>query len=123
MREFCAQNFLVLQPSALPAEFHSEVFDQLEAIHAAGGGIPSNSAIIEAVPALQHVYDDPTIRGAVQSLVGPGAVMHFHRHCHRREAEPGGRAGGGQNWCVLHTNHTPVQIVVVLDLFVLSLQP
>jgi hypothetical protein len=96
VRRFCAQNFLVLEPSTLDSDFHRGLFEQLEAVHAAGGGIPGNGAILEAVPGLQRVYDDPTIRGGVESLVGPGAIMHFHRHCHRREGDGGG--GGGQAW-------------------------
>ena len=100
VRAFCAHNFIVLRPSTLCPDFHQDVFNQLEALHSSGDGIPANSALMEAVPALQSVYDDPTIRGGIESLVGPGAMMHYHRHCHRREAAPD-TSGGGQNWYVL----------------------
>lgn len=97
VRHFCAHNFIVLQPSTLSPGVHRQVFEQLETLHEAGDGIPGNSAIMEAVPALQRIYDDPTIRGGIESLVGPDAMMHYHRHCHRREAVPG-VSKGGQNW-------------------------
>ena len=94
---FCRQNFIVLQPGALPRSFHERLFDKLESINANEGGIPGNDGLVAAVPELQQVFDDPVIRGGIESLVGPGTMMQYHRHCHRREATPGGD-GGGQSW-------------------------
>ena len=33
-------------------------------------------------PMLREVLDEPHIRGALQSLLGPNYYLHFHRHDH-----------------------------------------
>ena len=41
---------------------------------------PNN--LLPCVPQIREVLDEPHIRGALRSLVGPDYYLHFHRHDH-----------------------------------------
>ncbi len=89
MQQFIAEGYLTLK-SSLPTSHHQDIYQRTEAVFAKEGN-PGNN-ILPRIPALQQVFDDPVIRGALTSVVGPDYIMHAHRHCHINRASS---AGGG----------------------------
>ena len=85
--DFVINGYHIVEP-AFPPDFHSQVYDALEAL-------PSNPGdeINRAVPALDEVYRHPRVAGALASLLGHDYTMAAHRHCHRNH--PGTRS---QQW-------------------------
>ena len=90
MRDFLVQGYCVLKVS-LPAEFHQQVFAKTKKILAEEGN-PGNN-ILPRLPEVQQVFDDPAVKGALTSLLGPSYVMHVHRFAH-----PNGPGGNGGGW-------------------------
>ena len=89
MQQFIAEGYLTLK-SSLPASLHQDIYQRTEEVFAKEGN-PGNN-ILPRIPALQQVFDDPVVRGALTSVVGSDYVMHAHRHCHINRA---GSEGGG----------------------------
>ena len=85
--DFVINGYHIVEP-AFPPDFHSQVYDALEAL-------PTNPGdeINRAVPALDEVYSHPGVAGALASLLGHDYRMAAHRHCHRNH--PGTRS---QQW-------------------------
>jgi HEAT repeat protein len=81
MQRFIAHGYLLLK-TQLPETFHRGIYDKFDAmIGADAGGNPGNN-LLPAVPELNEVFDDPVVRGALTSVVGPDYVMHPHRALH-----------------------------------------
>jgi hypothetical protein len=78
MAAFVAQGFVRFEPG-LPSDFHEFIHRQTRTAFANGN--PGNN-ILPVVPELQAVFDEPRIRGALTSILGPDYAMHPHRHCH-----------------------------------------
>lgn len=89
MQQFIAEGCLTLK-SSLPASLHQDIYRRTEEVFAKEGN-PGNN-VLPRIPALQQVFDDPVVRGALASVVGPDYIMHAHRHCH---INPAGSQGGG----------------------------
>ena len=89
MQQFIAEGCLTLK-SSLPTSLHQDIYQRTEEVFAKEGN-PGNN-ILPRIPALQQVFDDPVIRGALTSVVGPDYIMHAHRHCHINR--PGSEGGG-----------------------------
>jgi HEAT repeat protein len=81
MRGFVRDGFVVVKPG-VPAELHREVWDRTDALFEDEGN-PGNN-LIARVPAIQRVFDDPSVTGALTGILGPNYFMHPHRHCHYR---------------------------------------
>ena len=88
MQEFIRNGFIGVQ-TALPADFHKHVFDKTGDVFEKEGN-PGNN-LLARIPEVQKVFDDPSVHGALTSVLGPSYFMEPHRHCHFRP--PG---GGGQ---------------------------
>ena len=80
MRRYLTEGYLVLK-SGLPQEVHDHIRDRCEEIFSTTGN-PGNE-ILEMNPALQLVFADPAVKGALSSILGDGYFMHPHRHCHQ----------------------------------------
>ena len=80
VQEFLINGYLVLQPASLDKSFHSSVFTETLSIFQEDGN-PGNN-ILPRVPQLQCVFDDPVVRGALESLLGSNYTMQPHRHAH-----------------------------------------
>ena len=89
MRHFLAYGYVKLQ-TELPASFHKAVYERTQAVFEKEGN-PGNN-ILPRVPQIQRVFDDPVVRGALTSVLGPDYAMHSHRHPH---ISPAGGQGGG----------------------------
>ena len=90
VREFITQGYTLVQADQ-PPEFHREVREKLDATLDAEGN-PGNN-ILPRVPELGAVFDSPSVRGALHSLLGPNYSMHPHRYCHLNRPD-----SKGQNW-------------------------
>lgn len=77
--------------AGLPADFHRDLYRKIETVLEEEGN-PGNN-ILPRVPEIQRVFDQPAVRGALTSLLGPGYLMHPHRYCHLNK--PG---SSGQQW-------------------------
>ena len=81
MRGFIRDGFVVVKPG-LDEALHQEVWDRTDALFEEEGN-PGNN-LIARVPAIQRVFDDPAVTGALTGILGPNYFMHPHRHCHYR---------------------------------------
>ena len=78
MARFIERGFVSFEPE-LPGDFHEHIHRQTVAAFASGN--PGNN-ILPLVPELQTIFDEPRVRGALASILGPDYAMHPHRHCH-----------------------------------------
>lgn len=79
MWDFIVNGYVSVQ-TAFPAAFHANICQQAETIFTTTGN-PSNE-IYPKIPELGQLFADPAVHGALTSLLGPGYIMHPHRHCH-----------------------------------------
>ena len=89
MQEFIANGFTTIKVN-LPPEFHEEIYRKTDEVFEKEGN-PGNN-VLPRVPEIQTVFDQPEVRGAFTSILGPGYTMHTHRHCHFNK--PNGPGGG-----------------------------
>ena len=89
MRQYITRGFVVLKTN-LPASLHETIYQKTEEAFEKEGN-PGNN-ILPRVPELNQVFADPVLRGGLQSVLGPGFVMHAHRHPH---INPAHSDGGG----------------------------
>ncbi len=89
MRDYITRGYLVLK-SGLPKSVHEQIYQRTSEVMEKEGN-PGNN-ILPRVPELRQVFDDPNFRGPLTSVLGPGHIMHSHRHCHvnRGPGEGGG---------------------------------
>ena len=90
MRRFIVDGYLQVQAD-LPVAFHQRICDRIDAVLARNGN-PGDD-ILPHVPEIGQVFDSPSVRGALTSLLGPDYAIHPHRHCH--DLGPG---ASGQHW-------------------------
>ena len=83
MASFIISGYHIIEPVLTP-EYHQAVFDHLRAM-------PENpgEAIVEALPELAQLLDDPAIDGALTSLLGIGYARDpgGHIHMNPRDAQ------------------------------------
>lgn len=89
MRDYITRGYLVLK-TGLPKAVHDQIYQRTTDVFDSEGN-PGNN-ILPRVPELKQVFADPTLRGALTSVLGPDHIMHSHRHCHvnRGPGEGGG---------------------------------
>ena len=90
MRQFIVNGYIQVQ-AELPASFHQRICRKIDDVLAREGN-PGDD-LLPRVSEIQQVFDAPTVRGALTSLLGPKYAIHPHRHCH--DLGPG---AGGQHW-------------------------
>ena len=90
MQDFIINGYTVVKPD-LSQEFHRTVCEQALAITKSGRGF--NNTLVTEIPMLQTVLDDPTVDGALTSILGPNYVVNQHNACHYHP--PGSK---GQHW-------------------------
>lgn len=83
VRQFIADGYLVLKPD-LPSELHECIRRRLDESIPDRTSNPGNN-ILPLVPEMRHVLGSPEVRGALQSLLGPGYLQNPHRFCHVEE--------------------------------------
>ena len=88
MQRFIADGYLQID-SELSKDYHERVFKQLEPLSETG--LMGHNNLLPCAPLLQELIESPTVKGALESLLGPDYYLHFHRHDHR--TLPGGEQG------------------------------
>ena len=79
MQGFIREGYIQLQ-SALPRDFHDRMWAALDPLDE--GGPRGHNNLLPCVPELSKMLDEPVVRGALESILGPGYYLHFHRHDH-----------------------------------------
>ncbi len=90
IRKFITDGYVQVN-AGLPEGFHQNLYRKIETVLEEEGN-PGNN-ILPRIPEIQRVFDQPAVRGALTSLLGPGYLMHPHRYCHLNK--PG---SPGQQW-------------------------
>jgi hypothetical protein len=79
IQDFIVNGYVTVKTD-LPASFHEYIYQQLNSVVEKEGN-PGNN-VLPRIPEVQEVFDQPVIRGAVTSVLGPDYIMHPHRHPH-----------------------------------------
>jgi len=79
MQGFIRDGYVTLQ-SALPHDYHDRMWAALDDLEE--GGPRGHNNLLPCVPELSRMLDEPAVRGALESILGPGYYLHFHRHDH-----------------------------------------
>lgn len=80
MQNFIVSGMLIVK-STLSPDFHEDITEQL---NVANQGQPNpRSGIVDVVPALRGVYECPSVKGALCSILGHDMRMHYYTlsHC------------------------------------------
>ena len=108
MKDFIVQGYVLVETS-LPPAFHEQVYADIESVRTREGNV--GNQILQRVPALQTVYDDPAVQGALISVLGPDYVMNRHRHCHTNAP---GSAGGKWHQDDVNVRHHQIWRVLAM---------
>ena len=86
-RRFLADGFLVLR-SSLPKSYHRTIFERFDAVADGGADVGGGMGhfgnnLLPLIPELIEFFNDPVVRGALGSVLGPEYSMHPHRALHR----------------------------------------
>jgi hypothetical protein len=96
MRSFIANGIVTVQPT-LPESFHRAIYEAFDKIVPDGHveipgkqklNNPGNN-ILPLLPQLGELFEDPVVKGALISLVGPGHFIEPHRALHNAMAVDG----------------------------------
>ncbi len=79
LRHFIAAGYVPLQ-SSLPASYHRQIFKRFDEIHREIGHFGNN--LLPLVPELGELFEDPVVKGALQTVLGNSYSMHPHRALH-----------------------------------------
>ena len=80
MRNFIINGYTVVRMD-FPPEFHEAIYQKTSKLFAEDGN-PGND-LTRKVPEVLQVWEHPSVRGALASILGPNYLMHPHRHCHQ----------------------------------------
>lgn len=103
--DFIIQGYFMAQTN-LPAGFHAAIDGRLSELKENPG-----NGILDAVTELHRVFQDPLVRGALVSLLGPDMEMSEHRHWH---TIPPGRGSQGWHQDGLNQRHHQTRVVLAL---------
>ena len=98
MRDFIVNGYVIVKTD-LPRSFHDEIYKTTNTVFEREGN-PGNN-LLPRIPEIQHVLDDPTVRGALTSLLGADYYMQPHRHPHINLPKSEGQRlhqDGGKRW-------------------------
>lgn len=79
IRQFIANGHLVLR-SSLPRSYHDLIFERIREINHGYGHFGNN--LLPLLPELNEFFEDPVVKGALQSVLGSEYHMHPHRALH-----------------------------------------
>ena len=84
MQRFIREGYVIVQ-SALPKSYHDAMYARLEPLEE--DGLVGHNNLLPMVPELGELLDEPVVRGALLSILGPDYYLHFHRHDHVNHPE------------------------------------
>ncbi|MDE0039183.1 MAG: phytanoyl-CoA dioxygenase family protein [Gammaproteobacteria bacterium] len=90
MAHFLRDGFVVLDPDGLGDDFHAQMYDAACQIHDEARAIGGDSTHLQIIgdnlrariPGLQRLLTDPTVDGALASVLGDGYFLHPHHFVH-----------------------------------------
>ena len=98
MREFIVNGFVTVT-TELSAAFHDAIYEKTMSVFDKEGN-PGNN-LLPRIPEIQQIFEDPNVRGALTSLLGPDYYMQPHRHPHYNPPGSKGQGlhqDGGKRW-------------------------
>ena len=98
MREFIVNGYVIVKAD-LPRSFHDEIYETTNAVFEKEGN-PGNN-LLPRIPEIRHLFNDPTVCGALTSLLGADYYMQPHRHPHINPPSSDGQRmhqDGGKRW-------------------------
>ena len=84
MQRFIREGYVTVR-SALPKSYHDAMYARLEPLEE--DGLVGHNNLLPMVPELAELLDEPVVRGALLSILGPDYYLHFHRHDHVNRPE------------------------------------
>ena len=113
IQEFLVNGFLVLKADQ-DAAFFGALFEHCNRMLAERKGNEGNN-ILPHMPEIQEIFDCPTIKGALTSLLGPRYMMHPHRHMHTNQKGEGGGWHKDSYWGYTRKirNHRPWWVMIM----------
>jgi HEAT repeat protein len=81
MQRFIAHGHLLLKTD-LPESFHRGIYERFDELIGSDMTQNPGNNLLPSVPALNEIFADPVVTGALRSVVGPDYVMHPHRALH-----------------------------------------
>jgi len=106
--KFIIDGYLLVQTD-FPDEFHEAICHQIDAVFAKDGN--PGDAILDKVPDLHQIYQDPHVRGALTSILGVDYAMNSHRHCHYTTS---GHPGGHWHQDSVNVRHHRIERVLAM---------
>ena len=90
MARFLRDGFVVLEPEALGDDFHAAMYDAACQVHDEARAVGGDSTHLQIVgdnlrariPGLERLLTDPTVNGALTSVLGAGCFLHPHHFVH-----------------------------------------
>lgn len=98
MRDFIVNGYVIVKTD-LPPNFHDEIYKITNTVFEKEGN-PGNN-LLPRIPEIRHLFNDPTVCGALTSLLGADYYMQPHRHPHINLPKSGGQRlhqDGGKRW-------------------------
>ena len=80
LQSFIANGFLTLK-SSLPDAYDQVIFERFDEVATGIGHFGNN--LLPLIPELIEFFDDPVVKGALASVLGPDYSMHPHRALHK----------------------------------------
>lgn len=84
MQRFIRDGYVTVE-STLPKSYHDAMYARLEPLEE--DGLVGHNNLLPMVPELSELLDEPVVRGALLSILGPDYYLHFHRHDHVNHPE------------------------------------
>ena len=98
MQQFLRDGFVTVRLD-VPDTFHQYIRSQMDDLLAHEPN-PGNN-LLPRIPEIRRVLEDPTVRGALMSLLGEDYYMQPHRHPHYNHPQSEGQKmhqDGGRRW-------------------------
>ena len=90
MARFLRDGFVVLDPDGLGEEFHATMYDAACQVHDEARSVGGDSTHLQIIgdnlrariPGLERLLTNPTVAGALTSVLGEGYLLHPHHFVH-----------------------------------------
>lgn len=86
---FLLHGYISFRPADVPDSTHDALFRAASALNKEARGLPNTHLshfgdnLLARIPELRSVLETPSVQGALQSLLGPGFVLHPHHFVHK----------------------------------------
>ena len=89
--QYLSDGILVVQPESLDEAFHDHLYRSAQQIYALAGRLPQQHRpsgyywrpVCARIPEIDRLFEDPSVSGALSSLLGDSYVIHPHNFVHK----------------------------------------